>query len=88
MRRISRLIRCCAVSAAFMTLTGGIGCSSPAWSGMTMSDLQITSVHLYRSLELCTKDIQKTGGWCGKNCRDYGRNNIADCKPLVKIEKK
>jgi hypothetical protein len=41
----------------------------------------------YHSFVGCEREVEKLGGWCGKNCSHYGSGVIADCSPLLKISK-
>jgi hypothetical protein len=43
----------------------------------------------YLSLGGCRRGVEKTGGWCGKDCRTYKPvGAIADCDQLLIIPKK
>jgi hypothetical protein len=58
------------------------------WMGIRQSGEQVTRVGTYRSPDACRRDVEKTGGWCGKGCGAYGEGSIADCNPLLTIPRK
>jgi hypothetical protein len=47
-----------------------------------------TVIGTYSSFELCAKDVETTGGWCGRKCTAYPNGSYADCNPLTPIPKK
>jgi hypothetical protein len=68
---------------------GEVGCSLlPArWMGIKENVGGLTNVGGYRSLAACTRDVEKVGGFCGKDCKDHRRGSISDCNPLLRIPK-
>jgi hypothetical protein len=59
------------------------------WMGIgTSGSHDVISLGTYRSLDACTKDVEKGGGWCGRDCRLYRQGSIADCNPLVTVPKR
>lgn len=75
--------------ALFIALVGALGwfLFAERWIGVRPDGDNVTRVGTYLSLAACTRDVQKTGGWCGKGCRVYG-GTVADCIPLLSIPKK
>jgi hypothetical protein len=59
--------------------------SSKPWAAFG-SDAQF--IAKYYALEKCQREAGKTGGWCGKNCKDYGNEFTTDCHPLVRVPQK
>jgi hypothetical protein len=47
----------------------------------------IRSIGEFHNVETCRLEVGKAGGWCGKDCKIYGPGTVADCKPLVKVER-
>jgi hypothetical protein len=41
------------------------------------------SIGKYHTIEECQRAVGKTGGWCGKECKDDG----VECAPLVPVPK-
>lgn len=39
------------------------------------------------SLDACRKQVEKVGGWCGKNCTEYASGLYKNCNPRVPISK-
>jgi hypothetical protein len=58
------------------------------WTGITADGDKLKSVGTYRSLDECTKEVEKTGGFCGKDCENYGAGSIANCITNVPIPRK
>jgi hypothetical protein len=58
------------------------------WEGIIYQNGKSIDIGNYHSLEECRADVEKTGGWCGKNCKDYGGGSIANCDPNLPIPKK
>lgn len=58
----------------------------PRWTGINNNHLSQVIGH-YSSYEACREDVQKIGGWCGERCTEYAGGAVADCNPLIKVEK-
>jgi len=56
------------------------------WTGLT-GDPHSRVIGHYTSLEACQIEVSKIGGWCGKGCAEYPGGAIAECKPIIKVEK-
>jgi hypothetical protein len=54
------------------------------WMGLS-SDVK--PIGKFRNVEACRIEVGKIGGWCGKDCKNYGAGMIADCAPLTKVER-
>jgi hypothetical protein len=54
------------------------------WMGLSQDIRPIGEFH---NVEACRLEVGKAGGWCGKDCKIYGPGTVADCQPLVKIER-
>ena len=70
---------------AFIIICGIYLLESMLWTGMRLENGHSLRVGKYPSLERCQREVEKTGGWCGKGCRDYGSAGVADCDPLVAV---
>ena len=57
-----------------------------SWTGIKPDGDKTVRIGTYRSLEACRSDVEKTGGWCGKGCKDYS-GAIAGCSPDLPIPK-
>jgi hypothetical protein len=57
------------------------------WMGLRGEE-QAVNAGTYKTLDDCKRHVERTGGWCGHNCKDYGSGLVADCKPLVQVPKK
>ena len=75
--------------AIFVTLAVQLACPPPprTWTGFTRNGKGVKSVGTYALTETCRVDIEKTGGWCGKNCNVHGKG-VTTCDPLLQITKK
>lgn len=62
----------------------GIFFAHKPWTGLS-SSLPTAVIGTY-DLEACRVDVGKIGGWCGKECHNYGTGHCADCAPLLKVE--
>jgi len=63
---------------------GGVHLFRPTDTWMGIRDGEpLVEIGTYRTLDACKKAVQKTGGWCGRNCTNYGNGEIANCKPLM-----
>jgi hypothetical protein len=71
---------------------GSRGCVHPLpphlYLDGTSREEQAVNAGTYKTLDDCKRHVEKTGGWCGHNCKDYGSGLIADCKPLLQVPKK
>jgi len=56
------------------------------WTGLA-ADPHGRVTSRYSSFEACQNEVQKLGGWCGKGCTEYPDGSVADCNPLIKVEK-
>src|ERR1700733_10685900 len=76
--------------AIFLFLAGIVGWRllSKPWTGMRVDGPRASRAGSYRTLDKCKLEIEKTGGWCGEDCKDYGNGTIADCNPNLSIPKK
>jgi hypothetical protein len=76
--------------AIFLALAGAVGwfLLTKGRTGLRYDGDHVTRTGTYRSLDACSRDVEKMGGWCGKNCRDYGEGIISDCAPNLAIPKK
>jgi hypothetical protein len=77
-----------AVIAAILALALGWFLLEKPWMGIRENGNIANPMGAYRSLSACTREVEKTGGWCGKGCKVYGDDSIADCRPLVTITKR
>jgi hypothetical protein len=74
--------------AIFVVAAGASGwwLFAESWTGIKPDGDKIVGIGTYRSLDACRSDVEKTGGWCGKGCKDYG-GAIAGCNPDLPIPK-
>jgi flagellar basal body-associated protein FliL len=74
------------VVVAVVLGAAGIFATHKSWTGLSATEPPAI-IGTYRNLEACRVDVGKVGGWCGKECRNYGAGQFADCAPLTKVEK-
>jgi hypothetical protein len=55
------------------------------WAGFVSYPIQ--RVGTFGDLNACRVEVEKVGGWCGKDCKSYGGGLYADCTPLVHVER-
>ena len=54
------------------------------WMGLS-SD--VNPIGTFHNVEACRLEVGNVGGWCGKDCKNYGAGVIAGCTPLVKVDR-
>jgi hypothetical protein len=69
-----------------LAAAAGIFAVREPWTGIS-SDTPIAPLGTFRDLDACRVEVGKVGGWCGKSCRTYTPGQIADCAPLIKVER-
>jgi hypothetical protein len=76
---------------AILVLAGAFILLRPTdtWIGLRSNgERESTNGVTYKTLDACKRDMEKVGGWCGRNCQDYGSGLIADCDPVLQVPKK
>ena len=62
-----------------------VAAATPHWTGIRSDKIRTGT---YISLNSCRKEVEKSGGWCGRGCELYSDGTTTDCDPLVVVSKK